>query len=112
MRHDLGLTDVSSTPSSGGGCCGGGACACHGGQAAVAPASSGSEQRFGVLGMTCGHCVASVQEELGAVAGVEAVDVRLHVGGASDVSVRASRPLDRDEVRAAVEEAGYTLTDA
>ena len=110
--RDLGLTDVSSAPAAGGGCCGG-ACASHGGHGAAPSASTtGPEQRFGVLGMTCGHCVASVQEELGAVPGVEGVDVRLQVGGASDVSVRASRPLDRDEVRAAVEEAGYTLTDA
>jgi copper chaperone len=113
MRHDLGLTDVSSTPSAGGGCCGG-ACASHGehGSAPAAAAPAGSEQRFGVLGMTCGHCVASVREEVGSVPGVEAVDVRLQVGGTSEVSVRSARPLDRDEVRAAVEEAGYTLTDA
>lgn len=108
--RDLGLADVSST-SSAGGCCGGGACACgHG--AAPSASTTGAEQRFGVLGMTCAHCVASVQEELAAVPGVEAVDVRLQVGGASTVSVRASRTLDRDEVRAAVEEAGYALTDA
>ncbi len=111
MRDDLGLTDVSSSSSpKAGGCCGG-ACGGHGARAAAAaPAAEG--QRFGVLGMTCGHCVASVREELGAVPGVESVEVRLQVGGASDVSVRASRPLGRDEVRAAVEEAGYTLTDA
>lgn len=108
MQRDLGLSDISSTPAAGG-CCGG-ACASHGDRPAAT--TTAPEQRYGVLGMTCGHCVASVQEELGAVDGVEAVEVRLHVGGASDVAVRASRPLDRDEVRAAVEEAGYSLVDA
>lgn len=107
MHQDLGLTDVSRPASSGGGCCGGGACAC-GGHAASRSADTGA-QTFAVTGMTCGHCVASVTEELEALPGVESVDVRLQPGGASAVSVRAARPLADDEVRAAVEEAGYAL---
>lgn len=72
-----------------------------------APAPAGTE--FLVMGMTCGHCVSSVKEEVGAIAGVDAVEVVLKKGGASRVTVSASGPLDVDAVRAAVEEAGYQL---
>jgi len=62
-----------------------------------------------VTGMTCGHCVASVTEELSGLAGVSAVDVDLVPGGSSAVSVTSAAALDADEVEAAIEEAGYTL---
>ena len=59
---------------------------------------------YTVHGMTCGHCVLSVTEEVAEVAGVEAVDVdlasgRLVVRGAADAGA----------VRAAVAEAGYAV---
>ena len=60
-----------------------------------------------VTGMTCGHCVASVSEEIAEIDGVQAVDVVLETG---DVTVTSTAPLDRAAVRAAVEEAGYALT--
>jgi copper chaperone CopZ len=59
-----------------------------------------------VTGMTCGHCVASVTEEVRELPGVVAVDVSLETGR---LSVSSSRPLDEASVRAAVEEAGYRL---
>ncbi|WP_281964901.1 heavy-metal-associated domain-containing protein [Serinicoccus marinus] len=62
-----------------------------------------------VSGMTCGHCVASVTEELTEVDGV--LDVRvddLVKGGDTDVFVTSDGPLDLEAARAAVEEAGYT----
>jgi copper chaperone len=61
---------------------------------------------FTVQGMTCGHCVASVTEEVQEIAGVDHVDVVLETGA---VTVTSSRPLDDSAVRAAVEEAGYRL---
>jgi copper chaperone len=61
---------------------------------------------FQVAGMTCGHCVASVTEELTELSGVERVDVELASGA---VTVTSAGPLDRADVRAAVEEAGYAL---
>ena len=66
-------------------------------------------QAFAVTGMTCGHCVASVTEELQQVDGVRAVEVDLAAGGTSTVTVVSGRPLHEHEVRAAVEEAGYQL---
>ena len=61
---------------------------------------------WSVTGMTCGHCVASVTEELGELDGVRDVSVVLDTGA---VTVTSTQPLDRADVQAAVEEAGYAL---
>jgi copper chaperone len=65
-----------------------------------------NESTWTVRGMTCGHCVASVTEELQELPGVEHVEVTLDSGR---VDVTSSAPLDRADVAAAVEEAGYEL---
>ena len=65
-----------------------------------------------VQGMTCGHCVAAVTEEVGALPGVTDVAIDLVPGGTSQVTVTSDEPLDRDAVAAAVDEAGYQLADA
>ena len=62
---------------------------------------------YSVQGMTCGHCVSSVTEEVQEIPGVETVDVTLESG---TLAVTSSQPLDDAAVRAAVEEAGYQLT--
>jgi copper chaperone len=62
-----------------------------------------------VEGMTCGHCVSSVTEELTEVDGVTEVSVELASGLPSTVSVTSEAPLDDATVGAAIEEAGYTL---
>jgi len=59
-----------------------------------------------VDGMTCGHCVASVTEELSEIAGVEHVDVVLESGA---VTITSADPLDPADVEAAVVEAGYSV---
>lgn len=56
-----------------------------------------------VTGMTCGHCVASVTEEIGEIDGVEHVDVALETGV---VTVTSRAALGRAVVEAAVAEAG------
>ena len=61
---------------------------------------------YTVQGMTCGHCVASVTEELQEIAGVENVEVVLETGA---VTVTSDQPLDDAAVKTAVEEAGYQL---
>ena len=62
---------------------------------------------YTVVGMTCGHCVAAVTEEVGKIDGVTNVDVDLASGR---VTVEADRPVDDDAVAAAVDEAGYTVS--
>ena len=116
----LNLLGDASASSSGCGC--GGGCTCgHGaaeaaetgavghGAAEATTSSSAVETELLVTGMTCGHCVASVTEEVGSVAGVDAVNVELNKGGASRVTVRSAGPIDEAAIRAAVEEAGYQL---
>ena len=65
-----------------------------------------STARYTVVGMTCGHCVDAVTEEVSAVPGVTTVDVDLASGG---LTVTSTEPVDDDAVRAAVEEAGYSV---
>ena len=61
---------------------------------------------YTVEGMTCGHCVASVTEEVKKIAGVSDVQVDLESGA---VTVTSNADLDAASVQAAVEEAGYEL---
>ena len=65
-----------------------------------------STSTYTVTGMTCGHCVSAVTEEVTAVPGVTAVDVDLASGR---LTVTSDAPVDDDAVRAAVDEAGYEL---
>jgi len=64
-----------------------------------------STAEYTVTGMTCGHCVASVKEEVGALDGVSDVAVDLQSGR---LTVTSAAPLPDSAVTAAVEEAGYT----
>ena len=64
---------------------------------------------YGVTGMTCGHCISAVQQEVSALPGVQDVAVELVVDGSSTVRVTSDSDLDEAEVRAAVQEAGYEL---
>lgn len=59
-----------------------------------------------VTGMTCGHCVASVTEEVSEIPGVTDVDVDLATGA---LVVTSLEPLAESVVRDAVVEAGYEL---
>jgi copper chaperone len=64
------------------------------------------EQRsYTVTGMTCEHCVAAVDAEVGALPGVSSVDIDL----ASGALVVSGSDVDGEAVRTAVEEAGYSL---
>lgn len=60
---------------------------------------------YTVEGMTCGHCTASVKEEVGEISGVTSVDVTLESG---NVEVTGEGFTDA-EITAAVEEAGYKI---
>lgn len=61
---------------------------------------------FEVKGMTCGHCVNAVTQEVMAIEGVESVSVDLESGR---VSVESGAALDEAAIRGAVDEAGYEL---
>ena len=59
-----------------------------------------------VEGMSCGGCANSVRAELTHIPGVVGVDVDITNG---TVTIDSQAPVDPPAVRAAVEEAGYTL---
>jgi copper chaperone len=61
---------------------------------------------YSVQGMSCGHCAGAVTREISALDGVTGVHVDLV---AKKVTVGSTRELAEDEVRAAVDEAGYEL---
>ena len=65
-----------------------------------------------VSGMTCGHCISAVTEELEALEGVEAVDVELNAGAISTVTITSSKELAPAEIGEAVAEAGYLVVAA
>jgi copper chaperone CopZ len=67
---------------------------------------------YTVSGMTCGHCVGAVTEELKNLDGVSEVAIDLVAGGESPVHVTSNAELDAEAVRAAVDEAGYELVAA
>lgn len=65
-----------------------------------------STTTYHVEGMTCGHCVSSVTQEISALPGVCDVLVDLPTG---QVTVSSDRDITRNEISAAVDEAGYQL---
>ena len=73
--------------------------------------STMTTQVFSVAGMTCGHCVAAVTEEITALPGVADVRIELVPGEVSAVTVDSADALDLAAVRAAVDEAGYELVE-
>jgi copper chaperone CopZ len=58
-----------------------------------------------VPGMSCGHCEAAVKREVGAVDGVDSIDVDLST---KLVTVRGN-DLDPDAIVVAIDEAGYDV---
>ena len=60
---------------------------------------------FSVPGVSCGHCEAAIKHEVGELDGVAGVDVDLDT---KLVTVRGDQ-LDRDDILAAIDEAGYDV---
>ncbi|MCC5578090.1 heavy-metal-associated domain-containing protein [Microtetraspora sp. AC03309] len=85
------------------------ACSCGSGEGATTTVAIADDATrvYAVNGMTCGHCVSSVSGEIGKIAGVTGVAVDLPTGA---VTVSGAGFSD-EEIRAAVEEAGYELAE-
>ena len=62
---------------------------------------------FSVSGMTCEHCVRAVKQEVGEISGVTQVEVEL--GTPSTVTVQSTEPISRQDLVAAIDEAGYEV---
>ena len=61
------------------------------------------KSKYVVTGMTCGHCVNHVTEEVSALPGVRKVKVKLDDGS---MAITSAEPIDFDAIKAAVTEAG------
>ncbi|WP_075619860.1 copper chaperone CopZ [Paenisporosarcina indica] len=59
-----------------------------------------------VEGMTCGHCVKSVENSVGALNGVERVLVELNDG---TVAVEFNNDVDIQKITDTIEDQGYTV---
>jgi copper chaperone len=59
---------------------------------------------YSVPGISCGHCKAAIEGEVGKVAGVEQVEVDVEAR-----SVRVEGSASDEAVRSAVDEAGYEV---
>lgn len=80
-------------------------CSTEPSSAAVAGTLAAAE--FAVDGLTCGHCVQTVEKAVTALDGVESASVDLVPGGRSRLLVAGT--TDPAAVREAVTAAGYTL---
>ncbi len=65
-----------------------------------------STTSYQVTGLTCGHCVSAVTEELSALPEVSDVRIDLVAGGLSTVTVTSTEPLSEQKVADALDEAG------
>lgn len=67
---------------------------------------------YAVNGMTCGHCVGAVTEELTVLPGVTDVTIDLASEGPSPVTVTSEAALSDSDIAAALDEAGdYRLAE-
>jgi len=73
----------------------------------ISDADAPSLRRFAVEGLTCGHCVQTVEKAVSALDGVESASVDLVAGGRSGLTVAGS--ATDAAVRQAVTAAGYSL---
>lgn len=63
---------------------------------------------YAITGMTCGHCVKAISDEVKAVDGVTEVEVKLDGG---TLQVTSAAPIDFAKIAEAVDEAGdYQVT--
>lgn len=115
---EFNITDANAKADAGNaGGCGCGGCGCGGGQAEAEPRPEAKDTsdapagaavaQYTVSGMTCGHCVSAVTEEVSALDGVTDVAVDLESGS---LKVTSQGPIDFDRIVEAVAEAGdYTV---
>lgn len=95
-------TELSLTASSSG-------CGCCSTEAPSAPSTEAGVE-YGVEGLTCGGCVASVQRSVSTVEGVDSATVDLVPGGVSRLVITGS--AEPSAVKDAVTSAGYSLANS
>ncbi len=82
-------------------------CSCCSPGAATESVAVAGDAEYSLAGLTCGHCVESVQKTVTALNGVSSASVELNPGGLSRLVVTGS--ATDTAVRDAVTSAGYSL---
>lgn len=77
---------------------------------AVQPQVQGSGAQYALEGLTCGHCVQTVEKAVSGVPGVRSASVDLVPGGTSRLNVTGT--ADQDALEKAVRSSGYSLVGA
>lgn len=95
-RDDLSLTPLQES-----------SCACCSTPAISTASAEPSGTVYELEGLTCGHCVQTVEQSVRAVAGADSVAVSLVAGSTSILTVAGTAIPEM--VRAAVASAGYTV---
>lgn len=83
-------------------------CSCCSTESLAQSVAVGGDSEYALEGLTCGHCVQTVQNAVTAVEGVDSASVTLVPGGVSRLLVSGSAP--DASVRDAVNAAGYALS--
>ena len=86
---------------------GGGGCSCCAPVPGARPEPAEEDMGFFLEGLTCGHCVRTVEKAVTALAGVESASVELVPGGPSRLTVAGT--ATRWAVEQAVTGAGYSI---
>ena len=82
-------------------------CACCSTPAISAQSAEAANSAYELAGLTCGHCVQTVEKSVRAVAGVDSVTVTLVAGSISTLTVTGT--ATPETIGAAVVSAGYTV---
>ena len=78
--------------------------------AAGTSAAQASGAQYALEGLTCGHCVQTVEKAVSRVSGVQSAAVDLVAGGTSSLSVTGT--ADQEALAEAVRSSGYVLSGA
>lgn len=65
------------------------------------------KKKISIEGMSCGHCVRHVTEALNELGGVSSIDVSLE---GKYALIDSEESVTEEDIKAAVEEAGYEVT--
>ena len=74
------------------------------------PPAAASGTEFALEGLTCGHCVQTVEKAVAGVSGVESATVTLVAGGTSRLTITGS--AEQEDLAEAVRASGYALASA
>ncbi|PVZ60894.1 heavy-metal-associated domain-containing protein [Arthrobacter sp. H-02-3] len=101
---------LTSTAEHGCSCCSSAAETQAAAPSAVASEVQASGAQYTLEGLTCGHCVQTVEKAVSRVSGVQSAAVDLVPGGTSRLKVTGT--AGQEELAEAVHSSGYILTGA